>query len=61
MTRLQKMLMERDRITAREAQEMIDAARAELEERIAEGDLLGAEDVCLDVLELEPDYLDDLL
>jgi len=55
------MLMERDGITAREAREMIDAARAELEERIAEGDLLGAEEVCLDVLGLEPDYLDDLL
>jgi len=61
MTRLQKVLMEREGVTAREAQEMIDAARAELEERIAEGDLLRAEDVCLDVLGLEPDYLDDLL
>lgn len=61
MMTIRQILMSRDHLTADEADERISQARDDLRGRIATGDLLGAEDVCLDHFGLEADYLDELL
>ena len=52
---IKKVLMERDGISAEEAEEMIE----ELRERVLEGE--DAEELLLEELGLEPDYVDELL
>ena len=61
MRAIKEILIERDGITELEALEIIAEAREALEQRISEGDLFGAEDICSEYFGLEPDYLDELL
>lgn len=56
--RVKKILMERDGLTADEAQQLIDDAVAELLDCT---NILEADEILMDNLGLEPDYLEDLL
>jgi len=56
---LKKVLMERDGLTSKEADEQIEEAREELHRRIDEGETPF--DFMEDEFGLEPDYLEDLL
>lgn len=61
METLKQILMRRDRLTSYEAQELINEAKAQLQEYIEEGDLEAAENICQEFFNLEPDYLLELL
>lgn len=58
---IKQILIERDRMTAEEADELIAQARAQLEEYLEEGDFAGYENICEEFFGLEPDFLDELL
>ena len=58
---IKQVLMERDGMSEMDADDLIDEAREEMMEHIANGDLDAAEDICMDYFGLEPDYLDELL
>ena len=58
---LLSVLMKRDGLTKEEALAQIANCRADLMDRIASGDNLGAMDICEEYFSLEPDYLMDLL
>lgn len=57
MNRVVKILMERDGMTQKEAEELVNEAR----EEILASDPQEVEDIILDVLGLEPDYIMDIL
>jgi hypothetical protein len=55
-------LMERDDLTREEAKEQVEAIKLLLEEAIEDGeDETSLEDILMDELDLEPDYLFELL
>ena len=56
---IKAVLMRRDGMTEQEAEDLISEARADLEERIAEGEM--PYDICQEYFGLEPDYLDELM
>ena len=56
---IREVLMERDRMSAEDADDLIEQARTDLHERLGDGD--GAFDICEDWFGLEPDYLDELI
>lgn len=56
--RVKKILMERDGLTADEAQQLIANTLAELLDCT---NILEADEILMDNLGLEPDYLEDLL
>lgn len=58
---IKQILMTRDGISSQEAQELINEAREDLFARVSNGDLLGADDICMEYFGLEPDYLMELL
>lgn len=58
---IKQILIERDGMTAEEADELIAQARAQLEEYLEEGDFAGYENICEEFFGLEPDFLDELL
>lgn len=54
--------MERDDLTREEAKEQVEAIKLLLEEAIEDGeDETSLEDILMDELDLEPDYLFELL
>lgn len=57
MNRVVKILMDRDGITRKEAEELIEETR----EEILANDSSYADDIILDNLGLEPDYIMDIL
>lgn len=57
MNRVVKILMERDGMTQKEAEELVNEAR----EEILASDPWEVEDIMLDILGLEPDYIMDIL
>ena len=59
--RLKEVIMRRDGMTSEEADELIQEAKETMQEYLAEGDFMAAEDICQDYFGLEPDYLFDLL
>lgn len=59
MYSIKKVLMERDEMTSDEADELINEAKEDLEDRLALGDMPF--DICAEWFGLEPDYLDDLI
>jgi len=59
MDSIKKVLMERDGMSASEADELISLAKADLMDRLAEGDMPF--DICEEWFGLEPDYIDDLI
>ena len=55
------VLVNRDGMAPDQAEDMIEAAQAELADCLERGDMAGAEDICADWFGLEPDYIDDLM
>ena len=58
---IKQILIERDGMTAEEADELIAQAKAQLEEYLEEGDFAGYENICEEFFGLEPDFLDELM
>ena len=61
MNKLKAVLMERDGITSREADDLIKGALDRLYDAAERGSLVDAEEIIEDEFGLEPDYLDDFL
>ncbi len=61
MTTIREILMTRDGMTADEADNLINEAREQLFDYLAEGDMSGAEEICSEFFGLEPDYLFELM
>lgn len=61
MKSLKETLMQRDNMTAEEAEKAIQDARENMLDYLAEGDLNSAMDIYLDEFGLEPDYIMDLI
>jgi hypothetical protein len=56
---IKQVLMRRDKMTAAEADSLIADAKADLNERLANGEM--PEDICEEWFGLEPDYIMELL
>ena len=54
MNRVVKILMDRDGLTEKEAEELIEETREEMLET-------GSDEAIMDILGLEPDYIMDIL
>jgi hypothetical protein len=62
MKNLKTVLMERDNLTSKEAEDWIEEVKFDLEERIWDPITYGnPETICEDCFGLEPDYIIDLL
>ncbi len=61
MNNIKKVLMERDGMTAKEADELMDEVYNMMMEAIEAGDYTEAEEIFASELGLEPDYYEDLL
>ena len=61
MSRLVKVLMNRDGVTKDEAERMVNEVREEILEAVYDGDYNEAEDIMLSELGLEMDYIYDIL
>lgn len=59
METIQKVLMERDGLTAEEAEKSVQEGKEELLERLGDGDMPF--DFCEEMWGLEPDYLEQLI
>jgi len=60
MQTIKQVLIQRDGISAEEADAQIAEAKAALQEALEEGDMESAYEICMDYFGLEPDYLMDL-
>ncbi len=60
METIKQVLMRRDGMTSEDADDLIDEAKAEFNQLLAEGNISDAEDICRLYFNLEPDYLDEL-
>jgi hypothetical protein len=58
---IKQVLIERDGMTAEKADELIENAKAQLQEYLEEGDFAGYENICEEFFGLEPDFLDELI
>lgn len=61
MNEIIKILMERDGMTEKEAKEAYEETKEHIFEAIESGDFYEAEDIMLDDLGLEMDYIFDML
>lgn len=61
MNRVVRILMNRDGMTETEAREAVQDCVDMMEEAIQEGHYLEAEDIFMDELGLEPDYIFDVI
>jgi len=59
METIKEILMNRDALSSEEADALIDKARDDLHQRIAEGEMPS--DICEEWFGLEPDYLFELM
>ncbi|MCK4498915.1 hypothetical protein KAU11_00280 [Candidatus Babeliales bacterium] len=59
MKTIKQVLMERDGMTANEADTEIESAREDLHNRLEDGEMPF--DLCADWFGLEPDYIDELI
>ena len=59
MSSIKKVLMERDGMSEKEAEDLIMDAKADMNERLADGEM--PEDICEEWFGLEPDYIFDLM
>jgi len=59
MKSLKEVLMERDGMSETEAEELIQEAREDMMERLADGEM--PHDICEEWFGLEPDYIMDLI
>lgn len=58
---IKTILMERDGMTAKEADMVIREAKKALKGYLADGDNESAENICEEFFDLEPDYIFELL
>lgn len=56
---LKEVLMRRDNMSEAEADDLIEEAKEDLQERLGNGEI--PEDICEEWFGLEPDYIDDLM
>ena len=61
MKEIVNILMQRDGISENEAYNLVEECMIEVEEAIAAGNYIEAEDIFMDYLDLEPDFLINLL
>lgn len=61
MKEIINILMRRDGISENEARDLVEDCMEEVETAIAGGHYIEAEDIFMDYLHLEPDYLINLL
>lgn len=61
MNEIINILMRRDGISENEARNLVEECREEIETAIAGGRYMEAEDIFMEYLQLEPDYLINLL
>jgi len=61
MRSIKEIIMDRDGLTSTEADEAINNASQALQEYLDNGDICGAEDICSEYFNLEPDYILELL
>ena len=59
MQTIKEILMNRDNMSSEEAENLIDIARTDLEDRLAEGEM--PYNICEEWFGLEPDYIVELL
>jgi hypothetical protein len=59
MNQIKKILMERDGMSASEAEDLIMDAKADLNERLADGEM--PLDICEEWFGIEPDFIDELI
>lgn len=58
---IKEIIMRRDSLSSREADNLISEAKEQLREYLDNGDLEEAENICEEYFGLEPDYIVDLL
>ena len=56
---IKSVLMQRDGMTEEEAEDLINQAKEDLNDRLAQGEL--PDDICCEWFGLEPDYIFDLI
>ena len=61
MNEIINILMRRDGISENEARNLVEECREEIETAIAGGRYMEAEDIIMEYLQLEPDYIMDLI
>lgn len=61
MKEIINILMRRDGISENEARNLVEECRKEIETAIAGGHYMEAEDIIMEYLQLEPDYIMDLI
>lgn len=61
MNRVVKILMTRDNMTEKEANDLLDVVRNDIDVCLADGDYDGVEDVIASMLGIEPDYIPDII
>ena len=62
MRSIKQVLMERDGLTKDEAHNLINDARQDFHDRLANGEsYIELEDICNEWFGLEPDYIDELM
>lgn len=59
MLSIKEVLMKRDGLSADEAEDLIEQAREDLNDRLAAGEI--PDDICEEWFGLEPDYITDLM
>jgi len=57
MHSIKKIIMERDNLSSEEADEQINDAQLAFDTYLADGDQVGAENICEEYFGLEPDYV----
>ena len=61
MESIKEVLMRRDKMSEKEAEDLISEARETLQSYLDEGDISSAEDICAEYFGLEQDYIDELI
>ena len=61
MQKISTVLMERDSLTFEEAQDLIESTRDQILEAIDRGSYLEVDDILMENLGLEPDFVEELL
>ena len=61
MNKIKKILMERDGMSSKTAQESIDIAINQLKLYLDDGDIGAAEYICEEFFGLEPDYIEEII
>lgn len=61
MRSIKQILMDRDDMTAEDAQNLIDETKDEIMDAISQGDFFAPDEIMASNLGLEPDYIDQLI